>query len=196
MRKAIGRAVLGSVIAALMTSAARGAVEINIQQGDAGVTTSTSGSLNLEGMYYSDLGYLSSSAINPQNYYFANPGGIDAYFGLSSLVNLGPNPLTTVATSSTGSAFGISSNFVYVPHGYVSGSQLSASSNFDGQTLASIGLTAGTYVYSTAHDTITVNISAVPEPGTWAMMLFGFAFIGWALRRKGGKPRIPSLVAS
>lgn len=26
--------------------------------------------------------------------------------------------------------------------------------------------------------------SAVPEPGTWAMMLFGFAVIGWRLRRR------------
>ena len=27
-------------------------------------------------------------------------------------------------------------------------------------------------------------IPAVPEPGTWAMMLFGFAFIGWRVRRE------------
>lgn len=26
--------------------------------------------------------------------------------------------------------------------------------------------------------------SAVPEPGTWAMMLLGFALIGWRVRRK------------
>jgi hypothetical protein len=26
---------------------------------------------------------------------------------------------------------------------------------------------------------------AVPEPGTWAMMLIGFAFVGWNARRCG-----------
>jgi hypothetical protein len=24
---------------------------------------------------------------------------------------------------------------------------------------------------------------AVPEPGTWAMMILGFGFVGWRLRR-------------
>ena len=35
----------------------------------------------------------------------------------------------------------------------------------------------GTYVAQ-------LGIAAVPEPGTWAMMLFGFGFIGIAARRR------------
>ena len=31
---------------------------------------------------------------------------------------------------------------------------------------------------------LTLNFSAVPEPGTWAMMLLGFAGIGVAMRRR------------
>lgn len=34
---------------------------------------------------------------------------------------------------------------------------------------------------------VSINFSAVPEPGTWAMMLLGFAGVGIALRRKGAR---------
>ena len=36
-------------------------------------------------------------------------------------------------------------------------------------------------------------IPAVPEPGTWAMMLMGFGFIGWRIRRE--KPVLQSSAA-
>ena len=36
-------------------------------------------------------------------------------------------------------------------------------------------------------------IPAVPEPGTWAMMLLGFGFIGWRIRRE--KPALQLLTA-
>lgn len=31
--------------------------------------------------------------------------------------------------------------------------------------------------------------AAVPEPGTWALMLLGFGAVGWAMRRGNGRPR-------
>jgi hypothetical protein len=31
----------------------------------------------------------------------------------------------------------------------------------------------------------TLNFSAVPEPGTWALMILGFGAIGFSMRRKG-----------
>ena len=34
---------------------------------------------------------------------------------------------------------------------------------------------------------VSINFSAVPEPGTWAMMLLGFAAAGIALRRRTGR---------
>jgi hypothetical protein len=36
-------------------------------------------------------------------------------------------------------------------------------------------------------------IPAVPEPGTWAMTLLGFGFIGWRIRRE--KPALQLLTA-
>jgi hypothetical protein len=35
--------------------------------------------------------------------------------------------------------------------------------------------------------------SALPEPGTWAMMLFGFGAMGMALRRQGARQSIAQL---
>ena len=38
--------------------------------------------------------------------------------------------------------------------------------------------------FPTSEPRSDVPPSAVPEPGTWAMMLFGFGVIGWRMRRR------------
>jgi len=52
------------------------------------------------------------------------------------------------------------------------------------------GSLAGTFPKAifTPNFTLTANaVGAVPEPGTWMMMLLGFAAVGFSLRRKGNK---------
>jgi hypothetical protein len=44
-------------------------------------------------------------------------------------------------------------------------------------------ITLGTNVYTTG----SVTVPVVPEPSTWAMMLFGFGAVGAAMRRRKGK---------
>lgn len=39
----------------------------------------------------------------------------------------------------------------------------------------------------------SITVTAVPEPGTWAMMLMGFGFVGAAIRRR--QTRVPALAA-
>jgi hypothetical protein len=50
-----------------------------------------------------------------------------------------------------------------------------------------MGLTPGTYVYTWGSganaDSVTINISAVPEASTWAMMLAGLAGLSYLGRR-------------
>jgi hypothetical protein len=92
-----------------------------------------------------------------------------------------------------GETFGVNYMALDVPAGYISGGLLSGSSTFDNTTIASLGFTPGTYVFSwnssvdsyvvgpAADDSITIQVgSAVPEPSTWAMMLIGFAGLGFA----------------
>lgn len=89
---------------------------------------------------------------------------------------------------------------VWVDRDYVSGTPLVGFVVFAGESLASVGLTPGTYVYTaTNNETIVVNIrgaeaGAVPEPSTWALMIAGFCLIGAAMRRRSKVPAfgIPS----
>ncbi len=43
--------------------------------------------------------------------------------------------------------------------------------------------------------TTTVQISAVPEPSTWALMLAGLGVMGWTARRRSGRQRVGEAAA-
>ncbi len=64
---------------------------------------------------------------------------------------------------------------MFVPIGYSSGTALSATDTYSGQTLVSLGLTAGTYTWTWGTgadaDSLTVNIgvASVPEPSSLAL---------------------------
>ena len=98
------------------------------------------------------------------------------------------------ASPPLGQVFGVggSIDMIIVPFRYVSGSSLSGTSTFDGATIASLGLTPGSYVYTWGSgvdaDSMTVNIAGVPEPSTWAMMGLGFAALGVVASAPAGEP--------
>jgi hypothetical protein len=94
----------------------------------------------------------------------------------------------------TGDYFEVSvqnSPYVLLAQDFVSEGAISRSTIFRNQTLSSLGLYTGQYVYTVPNDNITLNIArapvvdgAVPEPATWAMMILGFGLVGGALRRR------------
>jgi hypothetical protein len=68
---------------------------------------------------------------------------------------------------------------------------------YDYSNPSALVVTSNTYVYNTSnspinHDPlVSASISAVPEPSTWAMMVLGFAGVGFmAYRRRGHIPAI------
>ena len=74
---------------------------------------------------------------------------------------------------------------------YVSDSALSDTSTYSGQTFSSLGVAPGTYEWtwgSGANQNFTLVIGEVPEPSTWAMMLIGFAGLGFTGYRKSRSP--------
>ncbi|MHA6724171.1 PEPxxWA-CTERM sorting domain-containing protein [Sphingomonas sp. RS2018] len=60
--------------------------------------------------------------------------------------------------------------------------------NSSGATTSNVPFGSSAFFYA-SNATVTNAVAAVPEPATWAMMLFGFGGIGFALRRR----RAPSV---
>jgi hypothetical protein len=125
---------------------------------------------------------------------------VEFFTGVSGPVSFGTGS-ETLASSSSGDFVGLEGNgegFLFTPVGFTSGA-LSETSTYSGATFASLGLTPGTYVYAwgTADhaDSFTIDISnasGTPEPATWAMMLLGFAGLGYAAVRHQRAPRAVS----
>jgi hypothetical protein len=95
-------------------------------------------------------------------------------------------------TGSSGAGDGVAiiggGEFIDVPHGYVSGAPLSDTSTYSGATFASLGVTPGRYEWTwgsgaNQNFTLVIGAAAVPESSTWAMMLLGFAGLGFAAYR-------------
>ena len=154
------------------------------------VVATATGSLDLTGLTYAGPSYtfgvvapfVSSAGVGPVASSLA-----DIYTGAIS----GPSSFGTggaaLASSGTGDRV-----FLYplgsqvgVTTGYVSGGSLSGSSTFANQSFASLGLTAGTYVYTLPSNKITVQVgpAAVPEPATTALLGMGVFGVAGVVRR-------------
>jgi hypothetical protein len=68
---------------------------------------------------------------------------------------------------------------------------LSDESVYANQSFKSLGLTPNVYVYQwgsgATADSLTIVIGDVPEPSTWALMLLGFAGLGYVGRHASRK---------
>jgi len=184
---------LGTVFA---SGAADAAVTVNINQVGSDVIATASGSLDLTGLTFLTSGVLDDYGITPNWAFFGtgDPGTSDAYQGYTGPTSWGSGGWTP-SSSSSGTIFALNAGEVpgtqnlFLQPGYVSGSSISSTSTWLGQSLASLGLATGTYVYTTPSDTITMIVgtgiaAGVPEPASWAMMLVGFGAIGWTMRRR------------
>lgn len=177
-------------ITSLFGTAASAAVTITIQQSGTNVVTNLSGSLNLTGARSLGTASLYSGINLGLAVYSAVQGnGEDFGLGLTGPADFGSIGNFFLASNFAGDVFRLygDNSLVTVPLNYTSGSALSATSTYLNTTLASLGLQVGSYVYISPSDTITVNVgpmaAAIPEPGTWAMMLVGFGGMGAAMRK-------------
>ena len=104
----------------------------------------------------------------------------ELFSGISGPTSFGPGGVETGANSATGDPVfinGFNAN-LGVPTGYVSGSALSDTATFDSATLASLGVTPGTYTwtYGTGADAGSITLvvaTAMPEPSGLTLLGIG-----------------------
>jgi len=195
-----------AVVAALVSVAATGPMSrasfvVTFQQVGSDVVANGSGPIDLSGLTFQ--GNASNTAvINPSiGLAVVGPTGStfsDAYSGFSGPSNFGSGSAIE-ATSGSGDLVGIADPYdLIVPNGYVSGTALSDTSTWSGQTLSSLGITPGTYTWTlgslptaepvetpdgVAGNTFTlIAVAPVPEPAS--LGLLGICGISLLARRR------------
>ena len=186
-----------AAVAAFLPSAATAAITVNINQTGSNVVATASGSLDLTGLTIlaSNFGLAGGGESIAGSFAYiglgSDAGFLTGFTGLTGPTQFGSgglvNSSTFAGTSFAINGSGFGDTVVFLPIGYTSGSGISSTATWLGQSFASLGITAGQYVYASQNDTVTINIGpvngAVPEPSTWAMMLLGFGAVGMAVRR-------------
>lgn len=181
-------------ITACFPATANAAVDISILEVGSNVVATSTGSLNLTGLILQG-GYINPQALQGNTAFVATgmDGTLNGYSGFTGPASFGSGGIA-FGTGTGSTIFGINGGsfaptvLVFVTPTYISGSAIASTLSLANSTFASLGLTPGTYRYVSANDTVTVTIgsgvAAVPEPASWAMMIAGFAGIGFAMRRR------------
>lgn len=171
------------------------AVTININSTGTRVIANAFGTLDLTGLTkllgtFSGVG----GRIAPSQGQIAfNTAGTGPFFGYNGIAGsafgTGGNRF---ASSTSGTPFSVSNatGNLFVQTGFASGGAVRARNIWENASLASLGMTAGTYEFTLPNDRVTFNIgggTVVPEPASWAMMIAGFGLVGAAMRRRFGK---------
>jgi hypothetical protein len=193
-------ALLGFV--ALSTSA-KAELVIDITQQGSDVVATGFGTVDTTDLLAGSNGPSPAAVVGVNAFIGIGAGSATSYVTISGPTSFGSGGLFS-ASSSSGSVFGINGagHFLFVPVGYASGSFISGSDSFNSTTISDLGLTPGTYTYTFGTgpdaDSVVVNIgnvSAVPEPSTWAMMILGFMGVGFMAYRKKTNQKLAVIVA-
>jgi hypothetical protein len=185
--------MMKTVVAALSAvvfgaSAAPAAVLFAFEEVGGNVVGTLSGSLDLTGLFFTNTQFL-GSGITPISAVAAIDGGgaqVSAFSGISGPSSFGSGGLA-LGDSSSGSAFRIDGSLgeVSVATTYASLTPLSGTLTFLGKSFASLGITAGTYVYTAPSDTITLRfVAAVPLPASVLLLAGALSGLGLMRRRK------------
>jgi hypothetical protein len=173
------------------------AIVIDISDIGSDVVASTSGSADLTDLTAIDTALLfAPGEVTPSkgSVTAGNPGQTLFFKGADGPESFGTGGKTeaSVGNGDFVGVFAVNpfavSPVILLPQKYASGSALKGSSVFEGQSLESLGLTVGEYTFTWGvgehADSLTIKVGDVPEPSTWAMLLLGFAGLGFAGYRK------------
>jgi PEP-CTERM motif len=193
-------AVAAAVLGLGVSSQANAAYTVDISQVGPNVVATSGGTYNWEITGFLGFADPLIVGIDPSTGYLGigddgtagPPTGYADYFGpVSGPSSFGPGGFTA-ADSTSGYTGGISGGAgeVLVPPGYGNSAYTTPGvTTWLNASIASLGLTPGTYVWTWGNtdirDTFTLNIAgSVPEPATWTMLLLGFGALGSAMRSR------------
>jgi hypothetical protein len=166
----------------LSVGSAQAGYIVTLQQVGPDVVATGSGAIDLTGLTFSQSGSLDPHVI-PHSVLLPLRGiigistgptssSVDTYFGVTGPASFGSGG-PTAASSGSGDMVGIATifwgNFLSVPTGYVSDTALSDMAIYSGTTLAALGVTQGTYVWtwgSGANQNFTLQIPSQPPTAT------------------------------
>jgi hypothetical protein len=189
-------AVLGLSLTLALGSSARAGYIVNVIESGGNVVATGSGTIDTAGLQFVIAnGNVYAMFIPTAGDVILGPTFnnlfVDYYSGITGPSSFGTGARHD-ADSGSGALIGIFSGDISVPDKYVSGTFLSSSDIWTGQTFATLGLTPGTYVWNWGSgadaDSFTMNIggSSVPEPASIMMVGLGtLGLLGYGrLRRK------------
>lgn len=161
------------------------------------VVATGSGSLNITALSLTNQGY-NGGLIHPsagEIIMGPSPSGADEFGpGVSGPSSLGSsNAVFTASSASTsGGVVGIAFGQLFVPGNYVSGTELApVTDTYSDTTLAQMGIGSGTYQWTWGSganaDMFTLQVGAVPEPGSLLVLSTGLAALSVRRRRRSNR---------
>ena len=168
----------------ILAGGANAAVTINLWQDGLNVRGQAAGTLNVTGMLFQGtFAVLSDFRIQPNDpeVLFFGPG--DLYRGIVSFPDFGTGTLNTSGTS-TGDHFGFEGANLVVPSGFVWGSSIFSEGVFLNASLASLGASLGSYVYTLPNDTINLVVGSAPIPEPSSALLVGLSTLCLVAHRR------------
>lgn len=195
MKLKIAVAAIAAVVGLSGAKTADAAVVLTMLEVGSDVIVTGGGTVNTDGFSIGLNALTFGGAIDPSIASITLGAGGSAIFlpgAISGPASLGPGMLV-FASSESGDVFGIdlSRPGLFLPASYVSGAPLSTTATFASQTLTTIGVTPGTYVWSWGTgpdlDTLTLLIgpdaaaARVPAPAT--ALLLGLGVVAAAVGR-------------
>ncbi len=173
----------GGFLLLTTASAADAAMILRLEEVDGDVVVRGSGSINLIGLISEGASNTATNSFNAIHVY-AGPaaedddGHVEFWSGLTG----GPATISStidffvpLSSASFGDLFGIISNdgsgvagagkaLLVLPQGYISGTQLSGTSRFTGQTFTTMGISLGTLTWTSGSNTVQFTTDAEPVP--------------------------------
>ncbi|MBD5781182.1 hypothetical protein IEN85_16905 [Pelagicoccus sp. NFK12] len=153
------------------TSPVEGVLTVIVREVDGDVVVQHAGSLDLAGLEFDATTTRPALLHPPFGSLFSASGSLDRYSSPmpTTFSEFGPHrgvdPDTyELADTSAGLPFGIGNDFVFVPHGYVSGTHFSGKSTFVGETFSTLQLERGVYAAAIPNDLFVLIIGSSLSP--------------------------------